>query len=97
MQAEDEALAAFGLKRDEVPEDAHLRVWPENWDAVQLFIALATQWQVGFNGPVGLRYEAVPMVLRLRGVPRSGWPMLFDQVRLMEAEALKFFAERRGG
>lgn len=98
MAAEDEALAAFGLKREgPLPEDAAFRVWPENWEAVRMFIVLATQWSVGMNGPTGLRYESLPMVLRMRQVPRAEWSGLFDQVRVMEAEALKYFAEQRGG
>ena len=49
------------------------------------------------GGPVGLRYEAVPVVLRLRGIPRGEWPAVFDGIRTMEGAALKIFAERRRG
>lgn len=95
VASEDEALAAFGLKRDESPDDAVCWVWPENWDAVQVFASMVTQWNVGFAGPVGLRYEVVPLMLRVQGVERSRWPDVFAQVRLCEGEALRFFAERR--
>ena len=71
-------------------------MWPENWPVVETFAALMTQWNVGMSGPVGLRYESVPIVLRLRGVPRAEWADIFDGERVMESEALRVFAERRG-
>jgi hypothetical protein len=96
VQSEDEALAAFGLKRDgPEPEDAFYEVWPENWQAVVLFSAITTQWNVGMNGPVGLRYESLPFVLELHGVAREEWPEVFVQIRACESEALKIFAEKR--
>lgn len=52
------------------------------------FIAMATQWRAGPGGATGLDYGAVPVVLRLQGVPRGQWPGVFDDVRVMEAEAL---------
>lgn len=98
MATEDEALAAFGLVREgPEPDDATFRVWPENWQALVIFSALATQWAVGMGGPTGLRYESIPVVLRMRQVPRADWPRLFEQVRVMESESLKYFAERRSG
>lgn len=97
MHAEDDALRAFGLERDEEPEDAHFDVWPENWPAVQVFAALMTQWHMSMAGPSGLRYESIPVVLRMRGVPRSEWQNVFQGLQVMEAEALKHFAERRNG
>lgn len=75
-------------------------MWPEHWHAVQVFLGMATQWRAvgGFGiAWTGLRYEAVerveravrdqvPRALRLRG--RRGWPVLFDQLRVLEAKAL---------
>lgn len=70
-------------------------VWPEHERAVAVFVRLLTQWQVGLAGPIGLRYEVLPVVLRLLAVPRPEWASLFDDIRVMESEALKVFAERR--
>lgn len=98
VQSEDEALAAFGLKRDgPPPDDGAVDVWPNNWPAVQVFAACGTQWTVGMAGSTGLRYEALPFIFEMQGVQRAQWPELFGLVRLCEAEALKFFAERRDG
>lgn len=40
------------------------RVWPENWDALRLFLAMGTQWRrAGMAGlPLGLDYAVLPIV-----------------------------------
>lgn len=50
---------------------------------------MMTQWNYSMAGPAGLRYEALPTIFRLRGVPREDWAGLFDQIRVMESEALR--------
>jgi hypothetical protein len=72
-----------------------LDVWPEHWQAVHVFAAMGTQWNVGMAGPIGLRYEALPLVMKMRRVPREDRPQVFDCLRVMEGEALRVFAERR--
>lgn len=46
-------------------------VWPDNWDAVQLFVVAGTQWRVDPSGrQTGLDYAALSLPmrhLRLRG------------------------------
>ena len=64
-------------------------VWPENWDAVRVFSAMGTQWSYAFNGVVGLRYEALPFVLRALALPRSAWPEVFARLRAMESEFMR--------
>jgi len=97
VRTEDAALAAFGLQRDAPPDDEHIDVWPEHWQAVETFGALMTQWSMGMHGPTGLRYESVPVVMRIRGVPRAEWAEVFEGIRVMEAEALRYFADKRNG
>ena len=64
-------------------------VWPENWLALMVFRRMGTQWVVGgMGGVVGLRYEALPMVMKVAGVPRSEWQEVFDGVQTMERRAL---------
>lgn len=50
---------------------------------------MGTQWRMGPGGPVGLDYGAIPSVLRLMRVKREEWPDLFDDLRVIEREALK--------
>lgn len=65
-----------------------VEIWPENLRAFRAFSALCTQWRVGAGGATGLDYGAVPVVLRLQGVPRAEWAELFEDIRTMEAVAL---------
>lgn len=56
---------------------------------------MGTQWNVGMAGPIGMRYEALPVVLDMTEVARDEWPQVFECLRIMESEALAYFAERR--
>jgi len=59
------------------------------WPAVEVFSAMGTQWRMGPGGPIGLDYGALPAVLRMMGAKRDEWPDLFDDLRVIEREALK--------
>ena len=63
-------------------------VWPDNWQALDVFMSMGTQWRVGASGATGLDYGVLPDVMRLRGVPKADRAEVFDWVRLMEGEAL---------
>ncbi len=73
---------------------AQVEVGPEEVDAVALFIALDTQWQVhpmtGMR--LGLRYEAVPAAAAALGLDLN--PALFADLRIMEGAALSAWAAR---
>lgn len=70
-------------------------VWPENWVALELFAALQTQWRIGMGGPTGLDYAALPAVMDLQHIAAPERPEVFESLRVMEAEALRVFAERQ--
>lgn len=60
-------------------------------------MGMATQWTTsGMSGlRSGLRYEALPIVAQLLEIP---WPLpqrTFTDIRLMEAEALSAWSEKR--
>lgn len=76
-------------------DDAAVPIWPDNLPAVNVFVALSTQWRVGMNGATGLDYGVVPMVLRLQQIPRPDWPDTFDALRVLEGEALSVMSEAR--
>ena len=61
--------------------------------AVNTFAAMGTQWRTGMGGATGLDYAALPAVLRLTGLPRAEWPDVFEGLRILEDEALKYFRE----
>lgn len=97
--------AAFYAKQDAAPanpflaalaargSEAVIEVWPDNWEAFELFARCQTQWNVGMGGRCGLRYEALyPLLDRATETP-DRWQELFDDVRVMEYAALKQMAE----
>lgn len=83
------ALAAMGLTPETRPGDADVSVDEDNAHSVEVFAAMMTQWNVGMNGATGLRYEALPVALRIAGVPRADWPAVFGDLRIMEAAAME--------
>lgn len=63
--------------------------------SVGLFEALSTQWRVAGMGGVrmGIDYTAIPATASAFGIPLD--PQRMVDLRDMEAEALKTFAEQR--
>lgn len=70
------------------------------------FIAMGTQWRSSGLAPTGLDYNALPVVLRIQGVPRAEWRDVFEQIRILEDTALGIMSKhaeqqrqrsRRGG
>lgn len=89
-------MALLGMSediQDQALAEDDIEVWPENWTAVTVLLDMQTQWNIGMGGPVGLRYEALPVVLAARGIESS--PDLFGQIRILESAALG--AMRNGG
>lgn len=60
-----------------------------------VFSQCMTQWQVGPAGLVGLRYEVLPFMLRLAGVPRARWPEVVADIQTLEIESLRLLREKR--
>ena len=83
------ALAAMGLTPDTRLGDADIDLYADTAASVEVFTSLTTQWNIGMSGATGLRYEAVPLVLRMVGVPRGDWPQVFADLRIMEQAALE--------
>lgn len=88
--AEEQAL---GIPEERASRDYD--VWPENWPAVQVFVACGTQWRrTGREGRMcGLDYAAVEAVMRMLGTPEPA--ATFGRVRAMEAEVLEVLSTRR--
>lgn len=70
-------------------------MWPDNIAAVNVFIAMGTQWRIAMNGPTGLDYNALPGVMRLCGVARSEWPEVFESIRTLEDAALGIMRKKK--
>lgn len=93
--AMEEAARGFGLQIEwEGPPD-ETEVYPDHWVPLQVVHAMGTQWNIGPSGRVvGLRYEALPVVLQLLPVPRGERPDVFATVRELEAELLSIVRSR---
>lgn len=91
-----QAAEAMGLQVDAASQQSGgLEVWPENESTVKVFIAMGTQWNVGMAGAIGLRYEALPVVMKLTNVPPAERASVFAGLRLMERAALEEFSHGR--
>jgi hypothetical protein len=66
-----------------------VEVWPENWQTVNLFTQVATQWRVGMGGPIGLDYNVLFRLLDMADLSKEDWEQSFEEVRVMEAAALE--------
>lgn len=70
-------------------------VWPDNWPAFLVFEAMATQWRDGVNGRTGLDYACLPQVMDLVGIEQAQRGGVFEDVRVMEGAALRYFDHQR--
>jgi hypothetical protein len=86
----------FGLPEEAVAEleaasvDDGFEVWPENWEALEAFLAVSTQWRaIGrADGSVywqGLDYAAV--AAGLNGLGFATTPQIWADLKVMEAAA----------
>ena len=89
-ESQDDA-AAFGLDLPEQASSGDFEVWPENWNAVLMFLRISTQWRTSMGGPIGLDYGALEWLFRLYEVtePRS----LLEDLQVMEGAALTAMAK----
>jgi hypothetical protein len=87
-------LAAFGAQLEDVTGD--VEVWPENEEAVTVFVQLATQWRHGMSGLTGLIYSEIWPIARLLRIPRIRWIELLGSVQVMERAVLELRAEKDG-
>ncbi|OFL27849.1 DUF1799 domain-containing protein [Neisseria sp. HMSC075C12] len=64
------ALSLFGFDDSDVLSD-EVEVWPNNWEAVQLFLAVSGQWRVSMAGAYALDYNAVDVAMDMMGVKNA--------------------------
>ena len=68
---------------------APMSIPQQNWQALNLFLLLSTQWRIDGNKPTGIDYGAIAPTAQLAGVTLS--PPLFEKLRCMEQVALDIF------
>jgi hypothetical protein len=86
-RAADDGNISPELKAQLQKRQGTIDVWPENWEAVQVWMRAQTQWRVGMAGVTGLDYAGVDVVLERMGVADKA--DCFDRLQVMEAVVLK--------
>lgn len=69
-------------------------VWPENWQALELFDVMSTQWRVGMSGATGLDFGVLYHKMDRMGLTPERYAELENEIRVMEQEALLVMAEK---
>lgn len=82
----------WGFELDELSPT--VPVWPENKQAVLVFLRLRTQWRDGMNGPTGLDYGALPEIWRRTKTPPMDRDAVFSDLQVLEAAALTAMSKR---
>lgn len=82
------SAAAAGLRVD-LPEEPATEVWPEHWTVTGVAVRMSSQLHVGPSGPIGYRYEALPVVLDALSVPAGDRLQLLDDLRVIEGELVR--------
>ena len=80
------AAKSFGvILPDDIEEDC--LVFPENWDATELFLKCQTQWNVSVGGVTGLNYASV---LAIMDMYKYDDPVaVFEGLQIMEVAAME--------
>jgi hypothetical protein len=86
-------MALFGFSPEDYDET--FEVWPDNWKSFLVMDSMWTQWRTGACGATGLDYGVLPNVMKLVGVSAKDRPGVFQDIRVMESEAIAVMAEAR--
>ena len=66
-------------------EEKDFAVWPENWDALELFLRCQTQWRTSVGGVTGLDYSSVLGLVNMYAYSKE----TFEDLQIMEAKAIE--------
>lgn len=94
MPPKPEEAARFGLTVEEA-SGPPVDVWPDNLQAVNLFISLSTQWRTGSSGVVGLDYSVLYHKLDRLQLSDERYQEIEEEIRTMEGAVLDLMAERQ--
>jgi hypothetical protein len=85
-------LRSFGATEAQLAEFSDsqktegFELWPENFEAMRVFMAMATQWRVGMSGVIGLDYCALPVVEKRLGLTPN--KTIFSGLQILEKAVL---------
>jgi len=80
------AAKSFGvILPDDIEEDC--LVFPENWDAAELFLRCQTQWNVSTGGVTGLNYGSVLAIIEMYKYAEPS--SVFEELQVIEVAAME--------
>lgn len=82
-------LGFFGLTVEDYEAENTAWVWPCNVPAVNVFVALGTQWRMGSGGPYGLDYSVLYHKLDRMQLSQEAREAIEDDIRTLEDAALE--------
>jgi hypothetical protein len=78
-----------GIHGHVVPADELVPVWEDNLPVVELFRSAMTQWNyAAMGGRTGLRYESLPLLMRVQGIPRAEQAEVVEWLQVMEVHVI---------
>lgn len=86
------------LPKPKAEESEDFEVWEENWETVQMFLRVQTQWNVSIDGLLGLKYEVLlgsGGLFDLYNVKNR--TDVLERLQVMEATALTELRKRSNG
>lgn len=78
----------MGLKASDFAADA-VDVWPDNLAAIEVFVAMSTQWRVGPGGVYGLDYNVMYRLMDRLGLSHADYDEMEHCLRTLEDAALE--------
>lgn len=71
-----------------------IEVWAGHEQALELFLAMRTQWRVGMAGATGLDYGVLFHKMDRMGLSAERYEDLEEEIRIMEGAALEEMAKK---
>jgi|TARA_R100000700_G_scaffold10660_2_gene15517 hypothetical protein len=84
--------AMMGIALPEPEKDDDFEVWPENEEAVLLFLRVQTQWRTSMAGVTGLDYASVVATAKLYSI--EDLPSVFEDLQVMEITAMNLLNKK---
>ena len=82
----------MGIALPEPEKEADFEVWPENEEAVLLFLRVQTQWRTSMAGVTGLDYASVVATAKLYSI--EDLPSVFEDLQVMEITAMNLLNKK---
>lgn len=70
-------------------------MWPDNLEAVNVFIQMSTQWRTGMSGVIGLDYNVLPSGMRPGAAMDDHARDIFESIRVLEDAALEVMRSKK--